>query len=337
MPAGVAEWDNGSVIYKSNDHLGSPRIITNASGSVIGRTDLYPYGEVWSETGTTTKYKLTGKERDSESGNDDFGARAYWNGVGRWLSVDQHSGDRKNPQSRNRYSYVANDPINAIDPDGRESKWVVCSYYDKESGWVDYICGATVDWGGGGGGGDPTDIDPGRRGEWGYNRTEVGDEVKRMLGTEDCGNFVLKVFDMAGHKLDRDKSAADINSQSWGWLAGISTNLGIAQGQSGLGTGDTTLYSRPNQTNPQSTSAWASAGRFGNYIDLWRPFFWGGSLGQAQTLIHEEIHILTTLVDSDLALLLGWSPSAAALSGSTRQYEDEASRFWGGKLREKCK
>ncbi|MBI3939214.1 MAG: hypothetical protein HY315_00130 [Acidobacteria bacterium] len=52
------------------------------------RTDLYPYGEVWSETGGGTKYKMTGKERDSESSNDFFGARYYVNVTGKWLGVD---------------------------------------------------------------------------------------------------------------------------------------------------------------------------------------------------------------------------------------------------------
>jgi RHS repeat-associated protein len=119
-PAGVIEWDNGTMLYKSSDHRGDPRVITNSSGFVSGRLDLYPYGEIWSETGSTTKFKLTSKERDSESGNDYFGARQYWNGAARWLAVDPNRSQGYNPQTLNRYTYVSNDPVNLVDPDGRE-------------------------------------------------------------------------------------------------------------------------------------------------------------------------------------------------------------------------
>ena len=119
-PAGVVEWDNGTVLFKSNDHLGSPRVITNTSGTVVGRTDLYPYGEIWSQTGTQTKYKLTGKERDDESGLDYFGVRYYDSTVAKWLSPDSVTHHAHDPQSLNKYAYARNDPVNLIDPDGRE-------------------------------------------------------------------------------------------------------------------------------------------------------------------------------------------------------------------------
>jgi RHS repeat-associated protein len=120
IPAGTVEWDNGTILFKSNDHLGTPRIITNASGALIGQTDLFPYGEVWSETGTQTKYKFSGKERDAESGNDYFGERYLNNIAGRFLTVDPviHLND---PQSFNAYVYTRNDPVNLIDPDGADS------------------------------------------------------------------------------------------------------------------------------------------------------------------------------------------------------------------------
>jgi RHS repeat-associated protein len=57
--------------------------------------------------------KFTGKERDSESGNDYFGARYYASSMGRWLSPDWSGpGDPvpyanfEDPQSLNLYSYV---------------------------------------------------------------------------------------------------------------------------------------------------------------------------------------------------------------------------------------
>jgi len=63
-------------------------------------------------------YKFTGKERDSETDLDYFGARYYSNGPGRFTSPDPllDSGRPWDPQTWNRYSYVRNNPISRIDP-----------------------------------------------------------------------------------------------------------------------------------------------------------------------------------------------------------------------------
>jgi len=56
----------------------------------------------------------TGKERDTESGNDYFGARYYASSMGRWMSPDPsglYYADPTNPQSLNLYAYVLNNPL----------------------------------------------------------------------------------------------------------------------------------------------------------------------------------------------------------------------------------
>jgi len=72
---------------------------------------------------------FTGKERDSESGNDYFGARYYASAMGRWLSPDWNGSpvpvpyaDFTNPQTLNLYAYVSNNPLRRNDPTGHAAK-----------------------------------------------------------------------------------------------------------------------------------------------------------------------------------------------------------------------
>jgi RHS repeat-associated protein len=76
----------------------------------------------------------TGKERDTESGNDYFSARYYASAMGRFMSPDPlpwihwQNGDEDdqkkfagwiaNPQNLNQYAYVNNNPLNHTDPTG---------------------------------------------------------------------------------------------------------------------------------------------------------------------------------------------------------------------------
>src|SRR5579863_9671545 len=64
--------------------------------------------------------KFTGKERDPESGLDNFGARFMASSMGRFMSPDPENAGAEllAPQSWNAYAYVDNDPLNSIDPDG---------------------------------------------------------------------------------------------------------------------------------------------------------------------------------------------------------------------------
>lgn len=74
----------------------------------INRTDNKYYSE---------RYRFTGKERDSESGYDYFGARYYSSTFPMWLSVDPLSD--KYPQI-SPYAYCAGNPMKYVDPDGKD-------------------------------------------------------------------------------------------------------------------------------------------------------------------------------------------------------------------------
>jgi RHS repeat-associated protein len=87
-----------------------------------------PFGDGLSCTGSITsptEHHFTGKERDTESGNDYFEARYYSSNMGRFMSPDWSAqeepvpyADLDDPQSLNLYAYVRNNPLDRTDPDG---------------------------------------------------------------------------------------------------------------------------------------------------------------------------------------------------------------------------
>ena len=68
------------------------------------------------------RWKFTGHELDKETGLYYAGARYYDPKISIWLSVDPLAEKYPNISP---YTYVANNPINAIDPDGREIRFVI--------------------------------------------------------------------------------------------------------------------------------------------------------------------------------------------------------------------
>jgi len=125
---------NPTTNYLTTDHLGSPRVVTDAQGQVTGRRDFMPFGEeIGSGVGGRTeslKYsvtstdrvrkRFTGYEKDDETGLDFAEARMYKSQQGRFTAVDPllASASATNPQTFNRYTYTGNNPVNLTDPSG---------------------------------------------------------------------------------------------------------------------------------------------------------------------------------------------------------------------------
>ncbi|HEX8000712.1 MAG TPA: RHS repeat-associated core domain-containing protein [Pyrinomonadaceae bacterium] len=133
----VAEYSNaapyaGGRRYITTDLLGSPRVITDQSGTVKERHDYLPYGEEIADFGGRgsvpaygshqLRQKFAGYERDGETQLDFAQARYYNSQAGRFNSIDPliTSARLTNPQTFNRYAYCANNPINATDPTGQD-------------------------------------------------------------------------------------------------------------------------------------------------------------------------------------------------------------------------
>jgi RHS repeat-associated protein len=86
-------------------------------------------------------YKFEGKERDTETGNDDFGARYYSSVYGRWLSPDWSAvpapvpyANLTNPQTLNLYAMVSDNPESFADLDGHF--WFPDGWYAQVLGEV---------------------------------------------------------------------------------------------------------------------------------------------------------------------------------------------------------
>ncbi|HMQ05501.1 MAG TPA: RHS repeat-associated core domain-containing protein [Pyrinomonadaceae bacterium] len=119
--------ETAQVSYLTQDHLGSPRVVTDKNGGVLSRKDYSAFGEELvadehrSESeeygGGEVRKGYTGYEKDSESGLE-FAQARYYNTIhGRFTSVDPltASASIRNPQTFNRYSYVLNSPYKFTD------------------------------------------------------------------------------------------------------------------------------------------------------------------------------------------------------------------------------
>jgi RHS repeat-associated protein len=90
------------------------------SGTVNYDRAYAPFGEPYNESSTTNR-DFTGQTQDTTPGIYDFLLRQYSPSQGRW-QVPDPSGmaavDITNPQTWNRYAYVANNPLSNVDPLG---------------------------------------------------------------------------------------------------------------------------------------------------------------------------------------------------------------------------
>ncbi|MDQ3802272.1 MAG: hypothetical protein M3416_00215, partial [Acidobacteriota bacterium] len=150
----VAAEPGAVVRWLVTDHLGTPRMVVDRTGSLAGvsRHDYFAFGEeVTAGRAGAQGYgqpdglrqKWVGKERDTETGLNYFLARYHSSAQGRFTSPDEFQGgpdevsvlgsgheenqalpyaDITEPQSLNKYQYCLNNPLRYVDPDGHKAQ-----------------------------------------------------------------------------------------------------------------------------------------------------------------------------------------------------------------------
>jgi RHS repeat-associated protein len=124
------------IYYYHSDHLGTGTFLSDFDGNPYQFFLNLPFGETMAEQHSysgeyTNRYKFNGKELDEETGFYYYGARYYNPKFSIWLSVDPLA--EKYP-GWNPYNYCMDNPINMIDPDGRDAILIAFPNYKVETG-----------------------------------------------------------------------------------------------------------------------------------------------------------------------------------------------------------
>jgi RHS repeat-associated protein len=142
---------NGGLHFVLTDPLGTKRVQISATGTAELNCQSLPFGNDLGNPRVTdcvvptngvgapdaTEHHFTGKERDSESGNDFFTARYYASSFGRFASPDDGSDQNpSDPQSWNLYSYVRNNALSNTDLDGHGCQKTIFSHLDANGNRV---------------------------------------------------------------------------------------------------------------------------------------------------------------------------------------------------------
>lgn len=120
---GKAIFPSTTTTFYHTNQIRSSTLITSGNGWPLWQATYLPFGEEYNPETGDDHYKFTGKERDAESGLDNFGKRYYSSTMGRFVTPDPKTVALRhllNPQKLNKYSYVLNNSMSFLDPDGME-------------------------------------------------------------------------------------------------------------------------------------------------------------------------------------------------------------------------
>jgi RHS repeat-associated protein len=119
---------DGTLYYVLADQTCSASVVMDASGTVVGETRYYPFGETRDSSGSMfTDHLYTGQQQMANLGLYYYGARfpapgvqrrGYSPSLGKFIQADTIVPNMSDPQTLNRYSYANNNPIPYNDPSG---------------------------------------------------------------------------------------------------------------------------------------------------------------------------------------------------------------------------
>jgi RHS repeat-associated protein len=120
--------------YAFSDHLGNTRVLAEPDGQgIVQETAYYPYGLQIADLGggsSTNEELYNGKELTESHGLNwyHYGARYYDVAIARWTTMDPAD------EFHSPYVYVGGDPVNLVDPDGRQAYPIVFPDYQIQVG-----------------------------------------------------------------------------------------------------------------------------------------------------------------------------------------------------------
>ena len=118
----------GTYYFHIKDHQGNVRLVATSDGSIIQTIMYDPYGETTAYSPSSysnlldVKYWYSTKEWSLKTRSYDFSARMYMPSYSRFTTMDPLC---EQDPGRSPYLYCAGNPVNLVDPDGRDwtRKW----------------------------------------------------------------------------------------------------------------------------------------------------------------------------------------------------------------------
>lgn len=147
---GLLGRESGDGSYRTYhfDSRGSTIALSDTTSTVTDRYWYTPFGALRAHEGTTQNpFRYGGRDGvvTDPNGLYHLRARYYHPELRRFLSRDSIRGDLADPQSLNRYAFVAGNPISFVDPDGDVPQLVVGAVLGGAIGAVAYSLNTALD------------------------------------------------------------------------------------------------------------------------------------------------------------------------------------------------
>ena len=256
------------------------------------------------------RLKITAKERDSESGLDNFGARYNSSSMGRFMSPDPFYNDShpENPQSWNEYAYARNNPLRYVDPNGETATVsTTCTTDQQNNKTCNVSVTATIAVYAAAGSNLTQD-----------QLSQAATTIQNSINTAWSGSFTGQ--DGATYNVSTQVSVSVAGSQDAAMQSGAQNVIGLTEGMAISGSANSFV-------NPRSLFASDSSPDTG----VWSTTMGGGLAAQSA---HEFGHLLgltestnsADLMDSGLSQLM-YGPTVHATQSDFREGVGVVSAF----------